>query len=86
MMLRPQLWNEIRNGAVHFCESCGRLLYYNPPVDLSDALRDDHHPSEKKSAGPAKHGPAKSGLEKSQGERKTASGNASGTGEAGGEN
>jgi predicted nucleic acid-binding Zn-ribbon protein len=38
MVVRPQRWNEVREGAVCFCESCGRFLYYNPPVDLSDAM------------------------------------------------
>jgi predicted nucleic acid-binding Zn-ribbon protein len=38
MIVRPQRWNEVREGAVCFCESCGRFLYYNPPVDLSDAV------------------------------------------------
>jgi len=50
MMVRPQRWNEIRAGEVHFCESCGRFLFYNPPVDLSDAVRLP--PVAKKPAGP----------------------------------
>ena len=53
MMVRPQRWNEIRQGAVHFCESCGRFLYFNPAIDLSDAM---HLPSApKKPAGLAKN-------------------------------
>lgn len=52
MMVRPQRWNEIREGAVHFCESCGRFLYYDPAVDLTDAI---HLPSAtKKPSGLAK--------------------------------
>lgn len=51
MTVRPQRWNEIREGGLCFCESCGRFLYYNPPVDLSDAIRLPTAP--KKPAGPA---------------------------------
>jgi uncharacterized protein len=53
MMVRPQRWNEIRQGAVHFCESCGRFLYFNPAIDLSDAIHLPTAP--KKPAGPAKN-------------------------------
>ncbi len=52
MMLRPQRWNEIRQGGVHFCESCGRFLYYNPAIDLTDAVHLP--PPSKKPAGLAK--------------------------------
>ena len=37
MMLRPQRWNDLRdrdnNEAMMTCESCGRLLYYDPARD-----------------------------------------------------
>lgn len=35
--LRPQFFQELRSGdVVMYCESCGRMLYYNPPVDVTD--------------------------------------------------
>jgi uncharacterized protein len=33
MALRPQYWNEIRDGALIPCESCGRLLYFDPSLE-----------------------------------------------------
>jgi uncharacterized protein len=36
--LRPQFFQDLRKGDnIMFCESCGRMLTYNPAVDLSDA-------------------------------------------------
>lgn len=33
MSLRPQYWNEVRSGALRNCESCGRLLYFDPELE-----------------------------------------------------
>lgn len=36
MMLRPQRWNELRDRDIHemmSCESCGRMLWYDPARD-----------------------------------------------------
>ena len=36
MLLRPQRWNDLRdrdNHEMFTCESCGRLLYYDPARD-----------------------------------------------------
>jgi predicted nucleic acid-binding Zn-ribbon protein len=37
MMVRPQFFQELKRGdEVMSCESCQRILYYNPPVRLED--------------------------------------------------
>jgi predicted nucleic acid-binding Zn-ribbon protein len=39
ILLRPQFFQELRNGnELMFCESCGRFLYYNPPVSFEHDL------------------------------------------------
>lgn len=38
--LRPQFFQQLRMGAVQSCESCGRILYYNPPVDIAAEMAD----------------------------------------------
>jgi hypothetical protein len=49
MLVRPQRWNELRNRdneEMMTCESCGRLLWYDPardspqrkPVDPADTM------------------------------------------------
>ena len=39
--LRPQFVQEVRRGdAVLQCESCGRLLFYNPPVDVEKEMAE----------------------------------------------
>ena len=38
IVLRPQFFQDLRNsGELMFCESCGRILYYHPPVSF------EHH-------------------------------------------
>jgi predicted nucleic acid-binding Zn-ribbon protein len=38
--IRPQYFQDLRKGdQVMFCESCGRIVYYNPPVHAEDGTR-----------------------------------------------
>jgi predicted nucleic acid-binding Zn-ribbon protein len=39
IVLRPQFYQDLKKGEqVMVCESCGRLLYYNPPIDLTQEM------------------------------------------------
>lgn len=33
MSLRPQFWNQVRTGGLLNCESCGRMLYFDPVLE-----------------------------------------------------
>jgi predicted nucleic acid-binding Zn-ribbon protein len=36
MSLRPQYFQDLKRAEkVMYCESCGRIIYYNPPVDVA---------------------------------------------------
>jgi predicted nucleic acid-binding Zn-ribbon protein len=37
ILLRPQYFQDLKKGSeLMFCESCGRILFYNPPVSFED--------------------------------------------------
>jgi uncharacterized protein len=40
--LRPQFFQDLKRGdKVQMCESCGRILYYNPPVNLEHEIHQN---------------------------------------------
>ena len=44
IVLRPQFYQDLRHSTdVMFCESCGRILYYNPPVSFEHDLAAHPH-------------------------------------------
>jgi uncharacterized protein len=43
ILLRPQFFQELRHAEqMMFCESCGRILFYNPPVSFEEHLAAPH--------------------------------------------
>ncbi|HTS36743.1 MAG TPA: C4-type zinc ribbon domain-containing protein [Candidatus Solibacter sp.] len=45
VMLRPQTYNEIRSGNhIVFCDSCQRVLYFNPKEELVEKKETIHRP------------------------------------------
>jgi uncharacterized protein len=45
VMLRPQTYNDIRSGQhVVFCDSCQRVLYFNPAEELKEQVPTLHRP------------------------------------------
>ena len=44
ILLRPQFFQDLRHSQeMMFCESCGRILYYNPPVSFEHDLVAQPH-------------------------------------------
>ena len=48
VVLRPQTYNEVRTGKLLYCDSCQRILYFDPskekPVAEPEKTRRRHHP------------------------------------------
>jgi len=45
VMLRPQTYNEVRSGnQTIVCDSCQRILYFNPKEELVDQIQTVHRP------------------------------------------
>ncbi len=45
MGVRPQMWNELREGALLACDSCGRLLYWDPAIAAAPKAPQPEAPS-----------------------------------------
>jgi len=38
MILRPQLWQDVRTDAIVACENCKRILYYESAIDVDSSM------------------------------------------------
>jgi predicted nucleic acid-binding Zn-ribbon protein len=46
MGVRPQVWNQLREGELLSCDSCGRLLYWDPAMaPAPKAPQPEHTPA-----------------------------------------
>jgi hypothetical protein len=54
MGVRPQTWNQLREGELLTCDSCSRLLYWDPSMaPAADTVQQQAAKPKRKSSKPA---------------------------------